>query len=49
VFTDYWFWADRFNWPPDVVDRQPVVLLDRLREVTLTVEEWRREQADEDG
>jgi hypothetical protein len=28
------------------VDRQSAVLLDRLREVTLTVEEWRAEEAD---
>lgn len=49
MFLEYWFWADRFNWPPDVVDRQPAVVLDRLREVTLTVEEYRAEQAERDG
>jgi len=47
VFSDYWFWADRFNWPPDVVDRQSAVVLHRLYEVTLAVEEWRREQTDD--
>lgn len=49
VFTDYWFWADRFGWPPDVVDRQSAVVLRRLYEVTLVVEDWRAEQADRDG
>jgi hypothetical protein len=49
VFFDYWWWADRFGWPPDVVDRQPTIILDRLREVTQVVEEWRAEQAERDG
>jgi hypothetical protein len=49
VFRDYWFWADRFGWTPEQVDAQPVIVLDRLREVTVVVEEWRREQAERDG
>jgi len=32
-----------------VVDRQSAVVLHRLREVTLVVEEWRQEQAEADG
>jgi len=44
VFVDYFFWADRFQWPPDVVDRQPVIVLDRLREITQVVDEWRADQ-----
>lgn len=49
VFTDYFFWAERYNWPPDVVDRQPAVVLHRLREVIGVVEEWRADQAERDG
>ena len=26
----YRYWADRFGWPPDVVDRQPAALMRRL-------------------
>ena len=49
VYWDYWFFADRFHWTPEQVDAQPAVILDRLREVELTVAEWRDEQADRDG
>ena len=41
--ADYWFWADRFRWPPSVVDEQPAIVLDRLREVTSLAEEMRQE------
>lgn len=44
ILADYWFYADRFGWTPQQVDDQPAVILDRLREVHLTVEEHRREQ-----
>lgn len=47
--ASYWFWADRFHWPPSVVDDQPAIILDRLREVTYLVEEMRQEEADRDG
>lgn len=40
------FCADRWGWPPDVVERQPAVLLDDLINVTLVVEQHRREQAE---
>lgn len=49
MFFDYWFWADRFGWPPTVVDEQPAIVLDRLREVTCLVEETRAEEAERDG
>jgi hypothetical protein len=42
----YWFFADRFGWTPAQVDDQPAVILDRLREVTILVEEMRQEEAD---
>ncbi|MGL5911165.1 MAG: hypothetical protein ACRCZP_14275 [Phycicoccus sp.] len=45
----YWFYADRFGWPPSVVDEQPALILDRLVEVHLVVEEHRREEADRDA
>ena len=46
MFWDYWWFADRFGWTPSQVDEQSAVVLDRLREVSLTVEEWRNEQAE---
>lgn len=49
VFANYWFFADRFGWTPSQVDDQSSVILDRLREVTLTIEEWRVEKAERDG
>lgn len=49
MFNEYWFWADRYGWPPSVVDEQPIVTLDRLLEVQLTVEAHRREVAEADG
>ena len=42
----YWFFADRFHWTPNQVDDQPVIILDRLREVTILVEEMRQEEAE---
>jgi hypothetical protein len=46
VYWDYWFFADRFGWTPAQVDEQSAVILHRLREVTLTVEEHHRESSD---
>lgn len=46
VFDLEWFFADRYRWPPTVVDEQPALLLDDIRQVALIVEEHRREQQD---
>jgi uncharacterized protein with von Willebrand factor type A (vWA) domain len=44
VFDD-WFWADRFHWPPQVVDELPLRTFERLKDVTLLVEYVRAEKA----
>lgn len=49
MFTRYWQFADRYGWPPTVVDDQPWLVMDRLMEITLLVEEVRREQAEADA
>jgi hypothetical protein len=49
VFYDYWWYADRYGWPPSVVDEQPVIILERIREIADVVEDHRREQAERDG
>src|SRR5690606_14419090 len=46
VYYAYWFFADRWGGTPEQGDRPRAVILHRLREVALTVEEWQREQAD---
>jgi hypothetical protein len=49
VFLDYWWYADRYGWPPTVVDEQPAIVLERLREVTSLVDDYRAEVAERDG
>lgn len=44
VFENDWFFADRFKWTPDQVDNLPIETYLRLKNVTLLVEEVRREK-----
>jgi hypothetical protein len=46
TYWEYWFFADRFGWLPSQVDNESAVILERLRDVALTVEEFQRERDD---
>jgi len=39
--ANYFFFAHKFNWPPDVVDRQPVVRLRALAAYSEVFDELR--------
>ncbi len=41
---DYWWFADRFGWPPSVVRGESHVLLKRLRLIGGTAEEIRAQR-----
>ena len=46
VLVDYFYAADRFGWPPTVVDEQPALVLDALLNVARGIDEYRQEQAE---
>lgn len=46
MLVDYFYAADRFGWPPLVVDEQPALVLDALLNVARGVDAYRQEQAE---
>lgn len=49
VAIDDLFWAEAFGWPPDVVNRQPLARLRRLRATYGAAAEGRKLRAEQDA